>query len=90
MGLTETWLKNHKDAELNIEGYQLFRADRKRSKKGKRGRLSGGVAVYIRDDISNSTEKKISYSNGAVELLGLHSPINNLFIAVIMYNLTMM
>lgn len=56
IGLTETWLKDHKDAELKIEGYQLFRSDRKRSKTGKRGRLSGGAAAYIRDDIASRTE----------------------------------
>ena len=33
MGITETWLKDHKDAELYINGYTLFRADRKRIKK---------------------------------------------------------
>ena len=45
--LTETWLKHddHSDAELNIPGYQVFRADRdftkRKSKKSSVGRLSG-------------------------------------------------
>ena len=80
IGLTETWLKTHKDAEINIEGYQIFRADRKRRKK--KGRLSGGVAAYICDEIANKSETKIAYSDGVVEVLGLHSPSENLFIAI--------
>ena len=83
MGITETWLKDHKDAELYINGYTLFRADRKRRRKGCRGRLSGGVAAYVRDDIARAMETRISFSNGVIELLGLYSPIENIFIAVV-------
>ena len=83
IGLTETWLKDHKDAELKIEGYQLFRSDRKRCKTGKRGSLSGGAAAYIRDDIASRTEYSLVFSNGVVEILGLNCPSENLFIAVI-------
>ena len=32
MAVTETWLSNHKDGELEIDGYKLFRGDRKRVK----------------------------------------------------------
>ena len=46
IGLTETWLKNHKDAELEIEGYTIFRWDIIR-KKAKRGRETGGAALYV-------------------------------------------
>ena len=42
--LTETWLKEHVDAELSISNYTLNRVDRNRQKK-RRGRNSGGVAV---------------------------------------------
>ena len=83
MGLTETWLKSHKDAELQINGYQLFRADRKRKKRSERGRLSGGAAAYVREDIAASMKKPYSYSNGVVELLCLHSPEENLVLLVI-------
>ena len=34
IALTETWLHSHKDAELKIEGYQIFRSDRKRKGNG--------------------------------------------------------
>ena len=82
MGLTETWLKTHKDAELHIDGYQLFRADRKRKKKGARGRLSGGAAAYVRDDIANTMKRPYTFSNGVIELLCLYSPTENLVLAV--------
>ena len=49
--LTETWLRDHSDAELDIGGYTLFRQDRKRQRK-KRGRDSGGVAVYMKNDLA--------------------------------------
>ena len=47
IGLTETWLKDHFNAELIIENYRIFRADRIRTENNQnRGRDSGGVAIY--------------------------------------------
>ena len=43
-------------AELTIEGYSIFRADRK-GRKHIRGRYSGGAAIYLRSDIAATTEK---------------------------------
>ena len=83
MGISETWLKSHKDAELNVDGYQLYRADRKRKRGGQRGRLSGGVAMYVNEDIANTIETSITFSNGVIELIGLYSASENLFIATI-------
>ena len=34
IGLTDTWLRNHKEAELKIDGYTLFHVDSSRPKKG--------------------------------------------------------
>lgn len=82
MGITETWLHTHKDAELHIEGYKLFRSDRKRAKKT-RGRYSGGVGCYVRLDIASSLEVLVTFSNGVVELLALYSRVHNLYIAVL-------
>ena len=82
MALTETWLKEHKDAELHIDGYKLFRADRKRVRKS-RGRYSGGVACYVRMDIASTLEVMVNFSNGVIELLALYSKVHNLHIAVI-------
>ena len=59
------------DAKISIEGYQSFRGDRK-DVRLKRGRESGGVAFYIRDDAATSTETIMSFSNGMVESLGIH------------------
>ena len=56
MAITESWLQSHKDAEIQIDGYQLFRCDRNIRKKRKRGRLSGGVAAYMHDSLADSTE----------------------------------
>ena len=61
LGLTETWLSStHKKAELEIEGYEIFRQDRNRS-KSKHGRYSGGVAFYIRSDISPMFEPILDF-----------------------------
>ena len=83
MALTETWLHNHKDGEVQIEGYKLFRGDRKRVRKSARGRFSGGVGCYVRMDIACTMETMINFSNGVVELLCLYSKVYNLYIAVI-------
>ena len=81
MALTETWLSEHVDAELTVEGYTLFRQDRKRQKKRK-GRDSGGVAVYVRDDLAADMVTVASYSNGVIEFLGLYSKTKNLLLLV--------
>ena len=70
IGLSETWLKNHKDAELDIEGYTLFRCDSSR-KKSRRGRETGGTAFYVRDDIAVSFEPIVKYASEAVQLMSL-------------------
>ena len=83
MAITETWLHNHKDGELHVDGFKFFHADRKRTKKSARGRFSGGVGCYVRSDLACTMEVMINFSNGVVELLGLYSKVRNLFIAVI-------
>ena len=83
MGLSETWLKNHKEAELKISGYTIFRCDSSRKKKSKRGRYTGGVALYVRDDIAISCEEVVKHSSDAVQLLCLYSKSENLAIACI-------
>ena len=48
LALTETWLHDHKEAEVHIEEYMLYRKDRPiRRAIGRRGRHVGGVALYI-------------------------------------------
>ena len=82
IALTETWLKSHKQAELNIDGYSIFRANRK-GRKHTRGRYSGGAAIYLRADIAATTEKLLSYSNGVVEAVVVFSEKENLLICSI-------
>ena len=48
LALTETWLHEHKDAEVHIEDYTIYRKDKPlRRDIGRRGRHVGGVALYI-------------------------------------------
>lgn len=78
--LTETWLhSDHYDAELAIEGYTLFRSDRERRKS--RGRHSGGVALYAKDDLSPQLIG--TFSNGVNEVLAVRvTKINSVIVIV--------
>ena len=80
--LTETWLLEHLDAEIHIEGYELFRGDPKREKK-KKGRFSGGVALYTKTQISSCSEVLLKFSNGVVEVLSVYLKNENIVICVI-------
>ena len=82
IALTETWLNEHKNAEMLINGYTLFRQDRRRE-RCRRGRNSGGVAVYMKSDIAADMETVINFSNGVVEVLGLYSKTKNLLLLVL-------
>ena len=79
VALTETWLRDHLDAELNIDGYTLFRQDRNRPRKHRHGRDSGGVAFYLKNSIAGTAEPVLNFSNGVVEVLGLHIKSDNLY-----------
>ena len=83
MAITETWLRDQKDPELRIQGYTLFRQDRNRDRR-RRGRNSGGVAVYLRNDYAVDTEMVMNYSNRVTETLGLFSKSRNLLL-IVMY-----
>ena len=83
LALTETWLSDDiLPAELQISGYTLFLSDRVR-KKSKRGRLGGGVCLYVRYDYATSFKPSIQFSNGVVELLLVYSKTRNFCIIVI-------
>ena len=79
--LSETWLDEHLDAEIQIDGFQLYRSDCSVKRTRNRGRERGGVAVYLRDDLTPLTKVLLSYSNGAVDVLVLH--IKQLNVALI-------
>ena len=82
IGLSETWLQSHKEAELTIDGYTLFQCDTIRKKKGG-GRLTGGVGFYARNDIGSSCEIIFSHSSESVQLICLHSSTENLALLAI-------
>ena len=80
--LTETWLRDHLEAEVGIENYSIYRVDRTRPKK-KRGRNSGGVAVYIQNNLPSSPEILLEHSCGVIEAICLRMPHLNLVVCSI-------
>ena len=82
VGLSETWLKSHSEAELKIDGYSLFRCDTTRKQK-RRGRLTGGSCFYVRNDIACSCEVIFKHASDCVQLLCLYSSTENLALLVI-------
>ena len=83
IALTETWLRDHLDAEINIDGYKLFRQDRITSKQNRRGRDGGGTACYLKNEIAAGTDTIINFSNEAVDVLGLHIKVKDLVLITI-------
>ena len=67
---------------VKIEGYEIFRSDREGRKKN-RGRNSGGVALYLRNDIAASASIIMRSSDGLNEALGVHIKKLNLIIFII-------
>ena len=80
--LTETWLRDHLDAEVNVANYTIFRSDRERE-RARRGRNSGGVAIYVKSDIAASTEILLKKSIGVIETLCVYIKRVNLVICAI-------
>lgn len=80
--LSETWLREHKDAEVKIDGYQIFRSDKVGSKR-KYGRESGGVAIYVRDDVAPTFHTELKFSNGAVDFLAIQSDVHKLYLCCV-------
>ena len=73
--LSETWLHpDMLDAEVLIEGFVLFRADRL-------ARTRGGAAIYLREDLAATI--MLEFSNDAVEIVGVKiDPTDTLLICV--------
>ena len=82
VGLSETWLKSQLEAELKIDGFSLFRTDTKRKQKA-RGRHTGGVGMYVRDDIACSSEIIFSHASECVQMMCLYSQIENLAVLIV-------
>ena len=62
MNFTETWLNDYIEKDIKIDGYQLYRGDRKN--KG-----GGGVAIYIKNEYD--AEKIGEMSVGGVEMTAI-------------------
>ena len=67
---------------MNIEDYEIYRADSKR-KVNKRGRFGGGVALYLREDIAASSKQILDFSNNVVEIVCVYSQKENIVIATV-------
>jgi hypothetical protein len=77
MGLTETHLKEDiVDAQIQIEGYNLFRSDRLQ-------RPGGGVAIYMNDNLAVTTTVIRSFSNKSAELLITYTKSINLLLVIL-------
>ena len=51
MNLTETWLDSTIKDVVEIEGYNIFRGDRKKREGESKDREGGGMAIYLLDKI---------------------------------------
>lgn len=66
--LVETWLTpDILDAEICIQGYKIYRSDR----KSDNNYPHGGAAIYLRGDYSVNS---YSYSSGCIEIVICHLP----------------
>jgi hypothetical protein len=78
IALTETWLTEEiKDVEINIPGYQIFRRDRKITKRG------GGVLLYINENIPTMQITPRISSELKLELLIVHIQKPSLVVALV-------
>ena len=69
--LTETWLKDHNSALLDIPGYTLFTRNREL-------RQHGGLAAYVREDLRVRVRDDLSeYKEMVCETLVLQAKLNN-------------
>ena len=74
MNLTETWLGETVQKDIEIKGYQLYRSDR----VGKKG---GGAAIYIKEEYE--AHKVADISVGYIELLAVYIEKLNILNVVI-------
>ena len=65
MNLTETWLDETVEEIVDVEGYRIFRSDRK-------NRERGGTAIYVHDKIEANV--KLKMSNGKCEVVAVEMP----------------
>ena len=66
MNYTETWLNDTIKEDADIEGYKIFRRDRKKEIK------KGGVAIYVNDKIEANLIDELSHNK--CEMIAIHIP----------------
>ena len=78
LALTESHLRSDiKDAEVQIGGFQVYRADRAENRR------KGGVVAYVRDDYASEIKILSSGSNSVVEWLLIFFQRCNLALALL-------
>ena len=65
MNLTETWFDDTVEEIVNVEGYNIFRSDRKNRERGE-------TAIYVSDKLE--TNEKLKMSNGKCEVIAVEMP----------------
>ena len=55
LGISESWLHDHLDTEVEVPGYTLVRKDRSDGKKG------GGVVIYLKGTMVYTRRKDLEY-----------------------------
>ena len=84
IGLSETWLHNEMAGELNIDGYTLLKVNSPRNNHKKCfGRKCGGVAMYIRDNISILFNTVLEYATYSIQAIFVYSEKLNVLIGTV-------
>ena len=83
LALTETWLYDHREAEVHVEDYNVFRKDRPLRRAIGQGRHVGGVALYVNSSWLPDSKEILGYSNAVVDVLAIYSKRENIIIALL-------
>ena len=70
--LTETWLDSTIKDVVEIEGYNIFRGDRKKREGESKDREGGGTAIYLCDKIE--ANQICEMSNGVCDMVAVIIP----------------
>ncbi len=70
--LTETWLDSTIKDVVEIEGYNIFRGDRKRREGESQDREGGGTAIYLHEKLEANQISE--FSNGVCDMVAVMIP----------------
>lgn len=78
IALTETWLHSQCcNSLLEVDGYKLFRQDRKTVTPGGRVKRGGGICLYVKNEFNVVTWPTLSSSNLDLESLHVSCKLGN-------------